>query len=395
VRSRARDRVQVSAAVDLPRGFAAHAGNAGVKDGTDDVAVVVSSVPATVAAVFTRSRFVGPSVVVSRRHVADRQAQACVVVSKNANVATGPTGLAHAEELAELTARVAGCDTTDVVVASTGVIGRLYPMDRLRSYFAGLATPASRDVLPAARAMMTTDTHPKTASVQVGEARIVGMAKGSGMIEPDMATMIALLFTDAAVPADVLDTAFARAVDTTLNSLTVDGDTSTSDTAAVLANGLAGPGDPGALEAGLHQVCLDLTRQLARDGEGATKLLVVTVTGARDDPQARRVARTVANSPLVKTAVHGADPNWGRVAMAVGKCQDDTDIEPERVTIRFGPSEVYPRPHDEALLAELSGYMRGEEVEIGVDLGIAAGRWTIYGCDLSREYVAINADYTT
>jgi len=385
----------VSAAVELPGGFAAHAGNAGVKDGSDDVAVVVSSVPATVAAVFTRSRFAGPSVVVSRRNVADRRAQACVVVSNNANVATGPDGLAHAEELAALAARAAGCDAHDVVVASTGVIGRPYPMDSLRSYFAGMATPTGTDLVPAARAMMTTDTHPKTAAVDVGRARIVGMAKGAGMIEPDMATMIALVFTDAAVPADDLAAAFGRVVDSTLNSLTVDGDTSTSDTAAVLANGLAGPVEAAAFEAGLHEVCLALTRQLARDGEGATKLLVVTVTGARDDSQARRVARSVASSPLVKTAVHGADPNWGRVAMAVGKCQDDTDIEPELVTIRFGPREVYPRSHDQALLAELAAYMRREEVEIGVDLGIGSGRWTIYGCDLSRDYVAINADYTT
>jgi glutamate N-acetyltransferase / amino-acid N-acetyltransferase len=381
--------------IELPHGFTASAGNAGVKDTTDDVALVVSDEPANAAAVFTRSRFAGPSVVISRRHVSDGRLRACVVVSKNANVATGPAGMVHATELAGLAAGAAGCGVEDVLVASTGVIGRPYPMDRLRAYFERVDFPAGTDLMPAAKAIMTTDTRPKTASACVGPARVVGMAKGSGMIEPDMATMIALLFTDAAVPAGQLDGMFRRAVDVTFNSLTIDSDTSTSDTAAVMANGAAGPVDLGEFAGALQAVCLDLTRQLACDGEGATKLLVVEVSGARDDAQARRVARAVANSPLVKAAVHGADPNWGRVAMAVGKCQDDLDIEPERVVIRFGPHEVYPSAQDGADLGALARYMTSEEVRVGVDLGIAGGSWTIYGCDLGDGYVRINADYTT
>ena len=394
--------------VELPTGFSTHVANIGIKDDTDDFVVVASDRPCAAAALFTRSRFAGPSVVVSRRHLEDPTLRALVVVSKNANVATGAEGLANAKELAVGVASAIGCEPSDVLVTSTGVIGRQYPMDRVRSHLATLRWPfegeGSRDALAAATGMMTTDTHPKTAVATVatttssggaGTATVVGMAKGVGMIEPDMATMLAFVLTDAEVPADELDRITRAVVARTFNSLSVDTDTSTSDTAAVLANGAAGAVDPAEFEAALESVCLDLTRQLARDGEGATKLLVVRVDGARDDDQAKRVAKVVLNSPLVKTAVHGADPNWGRVAMAVGKCSDDTDIDQDRVTIRFGGSEVYPTPIGDAELAELEQYLTGDEVTIEVGLGIAAGEWTVYGCDLSDGYVRINADYTT
>jgi glutamate N-acetyltransferase/amino-acid N-acetyltransferase len=222
----------------------------------------------------------------------------------------------------------------------------------------------------------------------------VGVAKGSGMIEPDMATMIALVVTDAAIDPAELDHLFREVVDRTFNSLSIDTDTSTSDTAAVLANGLAGPVAADELAAGLEAVCLDLTRQLAVDGEGATKLLVVEVTGAVTAEQARRLGKLVVNSPLVKTAVHGADPNWGRVAMAVGKSHDET-IDQDAVTITFGGDEVYPRLPDDSRLRALECYMAGAEVRIGVDLGLGDSSWTVYGCDLGDGYVRINADYTT
>ena len=387
--------------VPLPRGFTAHVANIGIKDETDDFVVIASDRPCAASAVFTRSRFAGPSVEVSRRQAADGVLRAVVVVSKNANVATGPEGLADAEELAAGVASAIGAGPGDVLVTSTGVIGRPYPMDRVRAHLADLRMPfTGTDALPAAVGMMTTDTHPKTASARVatttgGTATVVGLAKGVGMIEPDMATMLAFVLTDAEVPRDVLDEMFRRVVARTFNSLSVDTDTSTSDTAAVLANGAAGPVDPDGLHAALHAVCLDLTRQLAGDGEGAGTLLVVGVRGARDDTQAKRVAKAVVNSPLVKTAVHGADPNWGRVAMAVGKCSDDTDIDQDRVRISFGDREVYPTAVDDAGLAALEDYLRGDEVHIGVDLAIGGGSWTVYGCDLTDGYVRINADYTT
>jgi glutamate N-acetyltransferase/amino-acid N-acetyltransferase len=210
-----------------------------------------------------------------------------------------------------------------------------------------------------------------------------------------MATMIAVLLTDAEVaPAD-LDAAFRRVVDRTFNCVSIDTDTSTSDTAVILASGAAGPVDPAAFDTALGAVCLELTKMIARDGEGAETLIEVTVDAARDAAQAKRVAKSIVNSPLVKTAVHGADPNWGRVAMAVGKCSDDTDIDQDRVVIRFGGTEVYPRRVDDADLAALTEYLRGEEVGIHVSLGTGTASASVWGCDLTDGYVRINADYTT
>ena len=398
--------------IPLPAGFRAHSGAAGLREEGDDVFVVVNNGPAPASsALFTRSLFAGPSVVLSREHAASGQARGVVVVAKNSNVATGEQGMANAREVVERAAAAAGVAPQDMLIASTGVIGRQYPMDILRAHFDGLADAEfDADAVALAAAMMTTDTHPKTAQVEVptttgGTARVVGIAKGVGMIEPDMATMIAVVFTDAAVEPDVLDAAFRGAVDQTFNCLSVDTDTSTSDTAIALASGAGDPVDPTALREALETVCLDLTRQLARDGEGATTLLTVEVTGARDRDQAKRVAKAIVNSPLVKTAVHGADPNWGRVAMAIGKCYDDdndTGIDPERVRIVFGDLETYPSSPGEAGLERLTEIMRADEVVISVDLGVIGaggvagdGTCTVYGCDLSREYISINADYTT
>jgi glutamate N-acetyltransferase / amino-acid N-acetyltransferase len=386
--------------ITLPLGFVAHVGSMGVKDATDDLCVVAADTACPAAAMFTRSRFAGPSVTLSRSNAAAGVLRAVVVVSKNANVANGPQGEADAAELARLVASATGAQPDEVLVASTGVIGRRYPMERMRAYLEALRWEPGElttDLTACATAIMTTDTHPKVAEATVGAgpARVVGIAKGVGMIEPDMATMLTFLFTDAAAATAELDAMFRRVVDRTFNSVSVDTDTSTSDTAAVLASGAAGPVDPAELEAAMGEVALTLTRMVARDGEGATKLLVVTVEGARDAAQAKRVAKSIVNSPLVKTAVHGADPNWGRVAMAVGKCSDDTDIDQERVVIRFGDQELYPTPVDDTGLAALTRYLRGDEVRISVDLGIAGGAATVYGCDLSDGYVRINADYTT
>jgi glutamate N-acetyltransferase/amino-acid N-acetyltransferase len=386
--------------VDLPRGVRAVVGSAGVRaSGVDDVAVVVSDRPCSSAGMFTRSRFAGPSVTLSRPRAAAGTARGFVIVAGNANVATGPEGEHHASELAVLAAAAGGIEPSEQLVASTGVIGRPYPMTSLREWF---ARPEIGDVSQweagagdVARAIMTTDLVPKTAVRHVGPARVVGVAKGVGMIEPDMATMLAFVLTDAEVAPAALDRMWRRAVDETFNALSVDTDTSTSDTAVVLANGAAGAVPEAELAVALREVCLDLTLQLARDGEGATKLITVTVRTARDRAQARRVAKSIVNSPLVKTAVHGADPNWGRVAMAIGKCSDDHDIHPDRVVIRFGHLEAYPAIPGPEGLAELAGIMGRDHVEIDVELGIADAEATTYGCDLSDGYVRINADYTT
>ncbi|MGH9076803.1 MAG: bifunctional glutamate N-acetyltransferase/amino-acid acetyltransferase ArgJ [Acidimicrobiales bacterium] len=384
-----------SADLALPQDFVAHAGRAGLRD-SDDVAIVVSRRPCASAGLFTQNLFAGPSVTLSRPRATGGHARAVVVVAHNANVANGPQGVADAREVSARAARAAGVADEEVVVASTGVIGRPYPMPLLRAYLDGLGAGSfGAGAVAVARAMMTTDTVAKVAEQRVGPARLVGVAKGVGMIEPDMATMLAFVFTDAEVSPAALAPAWRRAVDHTLNCLSVDTDTSTSDSAVVLANGAAGPVEAGAFAAALGQVCLDLTLQLARDGEGATKLLTVTVRRARDRGQARRVAKSIVNSPLVKAAVHGADPNWGRVVMAIGKCQGDTDIDPERVVVCFGDIEVYPARPLPAVLDDLRAQMGKDHVGIDVQLCTGQAEVTAYGCDLSAGYVRINADYTT
>ena len=380
---------------NFPKGFALHVGNVGIKDDTNDLMILTCDSQSAAAGVFTQSRFAGPNIEISKQNIVTGIAKAVAVISKNANVATGETGRSNAEEITELIAATVNAEPSEIILGSTGVIGVQYPMDKIRDYFTQLETPFSeREAEPAAAAIMTTDTHPKVASAAAGSATIVGIAKGVGMIEPDMATMIAIITTDAEINSDRLDKIFRRTVNKTFNALSVDTDTSTSDMAVVLASGHAGAVEESEFERALSAVCLDLTRQLAADGEGAETLVVVDVTSARDEEQARRVAKAIVNSPLVKTAIHGRDPNWGRVAMAIGKC-GDADINQQDVSIHFGDQEVYPTPASPQKLAELETYLASEEVRISADLGIGDGTFTAYGCDLTDGYVRINADYTT
>ncbi|MEY2969320.1 MAG: glutamate N-acetyltransferase/amino-acid acetyltransferase [Actinomycetota bacterium] len=383
--------------VTLPAGFRSYVANIGVKDTTDDFTLVVAESKCAAAGVFTQSRFAGPSVIVSRKHIADNTARAMVVISKNANVANGPQGLADAIEVVAGVADSIGCNPYDVVIASTGVIGRPYPMDRIRRGLANIPkTIDGTDAESVARGIMTTDTVHKIAEATVAgsAARVVGVAKGVGMIEPNMATLITMMFTDANIAPARLDEIFRRVIDRTFNCVSVDTDTSTSDSAVILASGVSGAVDEAAFESALYDVALSLTKQVARDGEGAETLIEVTVDRARDAEQAKRVAKSIVNSPLVKTAVHGADPNWGRVAMAVGKC-NDADIDQEKVVIRFGTQEVYPSQVDAAGLDRLSAYMKGDDVLIHVSLNNGNASATVWGCDLTDGYVRINADYTT
>lgn len=380
----------------LPAGFRAYVANVGIKDTTDDFIVVAGDAPCASAGVFTTSSFAGPSVIVSREHLSLPTSRAVVVISKNANVATGSEGLANAREVVAGVAAAIGCVPSDVLIASTGVIGRQYPMDRVRAGLAAIPSPLpSADAELVAKGIMTTDTVPKVAEVSVGNACIVGVAKGVGMIEPNMATLITLLFTDAGVTSADLGPIFRRVIDRTFNCVSIDTDTSTSDTAIVLANGAAGPVDLDAFERGLYEVAASLTKQVARDGEGAEKLIEVTVEQAASPEQAKRVAKAIVNSPLVKTAVHGADPNWGRVAMAIGKSTTTDEVDQAKVVIRFGGQEVYPTAVDAAGLDALAAYMRGDEVRITALLAAGESSATVWGCDLTDGYVRINADYTT
>ena len=384
--------------ISLPQGFRAHVTNVGIKDATDDFTLVVADAPCAAAGLFTQSRFAGPSVLVSREHVADGKALGVVVISKNANVATGEEGMNNAREVVAGVARAIGCNDSEILIASTGVIGRQYPMDKVRAGLAALpAQPQGTSADSVAKGIMTTDTVSKVAQCEVAGsgARVVGVAKGVGMIEPNMATLITLILTDAEISSPDLQTMFQRVISRTFNCVSIDTDTSTSDTAIVLASGKAGKADMAALEHALFDVALSLTKQVARDGEGAEKLIEVCVDNARDYEQAKTVAKAIVNSPLVKTAVHGADPNWGRVAMAVGKCSQYTDIDQASVIIRFGTQEVYPRQIGADDLSALSTYMKGSDVRIHVALNTGTESATVWGCDLTAGYVRINADYTT
>jgi glutamate N-acetyltransferase/amino-acid N-acetyltransferase len=379
-----------------PKGFHVHTGRAGVAhDDRDDFAVLVSDTPAVVSGMFTRSRFAGPSVVLSRAACADLSARGVVVLSRNANVATGETGMSQATEVRDTVAKRLGVSSDEMLIASTGVIGVEYPMESVRAAIVDLEYPTGHDFRAAATAIMTTDTRPKMITVTSGNATLTGIAKGVGMIEPNMATMLTFFCTDAEIAAPDLDRIFRSVVERTFNAVSVDTDTSTSDSAAIFANGQAGPVDLAEFERVLYEAALYLVREIASDGEGASKLIEVHVSGARDTAQAKLVAKTIVNSPLVKTAVHGGDPNWGRVAMAIGKCEDEQDIDQNRVRIGFADFEVYPTRPDADTMARLVKHLQGDDVLITVDLGIADGDFTVYGCDLTNGYVHINSAYTT
>ena len=379
-----------------PQGFLSAAKNAGIKDDTLDLTVIFSTVRARGAAMFTQNRFPGAPVIVGRKHIASGFVQALVVNSKNANVAMGKQGIDDATEMCRLVGAELGVDYRDVLPFSTGVIGRPLPMEKVRAGLKGIRSELRPNNLElAARAIMTTDRYPKYVSCKVGASVIAGIAKGAGMIEPNMATMLVYLMTDAALPAAALRPMLRRVVDPTFNSISIDTDTSTSDTVVLMANGLAGPVNPKKFEAGLLDVCEYLEREIARNGEGATKLVTVEINRAKNETQAKRVAKSVVNSPLVKTAVYGCDPNWGRVIMAVGKCFDK-NIDPGRTTIRFGQTKVFQRgsPVDCDLDA-LRSYLGQSEVLIAVDLGIGKASARVWGCDLTEEYIKENAYYTT
>ncbi len=379
-----------------PQGILSLAKNVGIKDDTLDLTVIYSTLRARAAAMFTRNRFPGAPVIVGRDHISDGFVQALVINSKNANVAMGQVGIDNATETCRIVAEELGIEPRDVLPFSTGVIGRPLPMDKIRTGLRGIRDELKPNNLAlAAEAIMTTDSYPKYFSCQVGSAIIAGIAKGAGMIEPNMATMLVYLMTDAELPGSALRPMLRRAVNRTFNSLSIDTDTSTSDTVVLMANGLAGPVNLRQFENGLNEVCEFLTREIARNGEGATKLITVDVSGAKNKVQAKRVAKSVVNSPLVKTAVYGSDPNWGRVIMAVGKCFDES-IEPGRVTIRFGTTKVFElgSPLDCDLEA-LRQYLGQSEVMIGVDLGIGKASARVWGCDLTEGYIKENAYYTT
>lgn len=382
-------------------GFSAMGANIGIKDDRMDFGVVHSSVPCTAAGVFTRNNFPGAPVIVGREHLADGRLQTVVVNSKNANVATGPDGERDSRRICAMLGETLGIDPALVLPSSTGVIGVRLPLEKILN--ACGAVPAQlathREGLEDfARAIMTTDSRPKAISVRMGKATLTGIAKGSGMIEPNMATMLAYLFTDASLPPDTLRDALKPAVESSFNRISVDTDTSTSDTVVVMANGLAGPVPPPEFQEALNVAARYLAREIARDGEGATKLIELHVEGAASPEAALAIAKSVINSPLVKTAIYGADPNWGRFVMAVGKAFD-YPVALDDLRIAFGAEpgalEISAASQSDAVLEAVSAYLRGSEISIRLTIGRGAFAETVWGCDLTEDYVRGNADYTT
>lgn len=390
------------------KGFTFSAVEAAVKKpGRLDLALAFSEVPATLAAVYTTNKVKAAPVLLCMERTKGGHCQAVVVNSGNANACTGPQGMDDARETARLVAEGLGVPDEAVLVSSTGVIGVPLPMERLRKAIPPLVEGLSSGTLDAvSRAIMTTDTFPKL-EARSGSAggkgyTIAGIAKGAGMIMPNMATMLAFLFTDAAVDAAWLDKVFREGVDTSFNAITVDGDTSTNDTTLIMANGMAGnvpltEGSDGAAGflALLRDVLLSLAKQIVKDGEGATKFVEITVRGARTNGEAKQAAMAVANSLLVKTAFFGQDANWGRIFAAVG--YSGVDVDPDRAElffddVRMVKNGIFAGGDAEALGTEI---LRKKEFAVTVDLHLGDGFATVYTSDLSYDYVKINADYRT
>ena len=397
---------RASGAITWPKRFLAAGVRAGIKEQGEDVALIYSEMPASAAGVFTANIVRAAPVLVSQSRVPRATARAVIVNSGNANACTGEQGLQDARAMTAQTARLLEIAEEDVLVASTGVIGKRLPMDRVSAGIEEAVRSLSRDGGPsAARAIMSTDTRPKEESVEVSiggsKVRIGGIAKGAGMICPNVATMLAFITTDAAVAPEMLQVALSNAAERSFNCLTVDGDSSTNDTVIVLANGAAGnprierrDRDWEEVADALEFVSVSLAKQIAKDGEGATKMIEITVRGAKSFQDARQIARTVANSPLVKTAMFGCDANWGRVLAAAGRA--GVDFDPSAVSLFFGTTPVvrHGEPVDFSQ-AEMHELLRGSEVNVLLEIGSGPGSAAVWTCDFSYDYVRINAEYHT
>lgn len=394
--------------ITAPKGFKAAGVKAGIKkSGKEDLAVVYSTVPAAGAAVFTTNVMAAAPVIVSRRNIEGGKIAAFVVNSGCANACTGEQGLKNAEAMAEKTAALLDIPANEVIVASTGIIGVNLPIDKVEKGIEKAVAALSVDGHNSARhAIMTTDTFPKSVAIdfKFGDTKITiaGMAKGSGMIHPNMATMLGFVTTDAAITPELLKKALTDAVNVSFNMITVDGDTSTNDMVAIMANGLAGnklidnPEMPEYINfsLALKELCIALAKMVARDGEGATKFLEVNVKGATSFADAKKAAMAIAKSPLVKTAFFGQDPNWGRIICAVG--YSEANVIPEKTSLYIGNVKVVdgglPLNIDEEALRTV---MSEHDIVVTVDLGMGEEKATVWTCDFSYEYVKINGEYHT
>jgi len=387
----------------LPKGFSYFGKNIGIKDTSKDFGGILADNPCSAAGVFTKNTMPGAPVIVGKEHILDGKLQAIIVNSKNANVATEQRGIDDSRTICQFVAEECGLTPELVLPSSTGVIGRRLPMDVIKKGSEGIASEfgnSEQHLHDFAAAIMTTDTREKIVSAKVGNATILGVAKGAGMIEPNMATMLAYFVTDADIQPETLHTLLKRAADKSFNRISVDTDTSTSDTVVILANGQAGKVDESQFEKILTDLSIELAKNIACDGEGATKLIELTVSGANSQEQALLTAKAVINSPLVKTAIYGADPNWGRFVMAIGKVFHYA-VDINQLTIYFGQADdrlainAKMLDSDTVPLDDISELLKHKEVFIEIVLGSGSFIETVWGCDLTEGYVEVNAHYTT
>ena len=398
--------------ITAAKGFRTGGITCGIKaSGKPDLMIITSDSTCAAAGVFTTNKMPGAPVVVSKRHVRNGKAQAIVCNSGISNVCTGQQGLADALTMCLQTGEQLGIDPADVLVCSTGIIGHMLPMEKIESGIEKLAPKLAKDPKAnsaTARAIMTTDLVPKSSHIQIQlgskNIHIGGIAKGSGMIAPNMATMLSFITTDIAITPILLKQVLKRVANVSFNCISIDNDTSTSDCVLILANGQAGnrlidkPGkNLDAFEVALTTLCKDLAYQIVKDGEGATRVYRAQISGAASIKDANRIGKTIANSPLVKTAIHGNDPNWGRLVMAVGR--SGAKVNPDKLDIGIGGillcKSGQPVQLTKAQLAKIIKHMKSKEVHLTVNLNLGKGKAQWLGCDLSREYITINADYTT
>ena len=382
----------------LPKGFLSFGKNIGIKDNTKDFAVIYSNVPCRAAAVFTQNNFPGAPIVIGRDHIKNGVLQAIVINSKNSNVATGEKGLQDALNTCKAISVSLGIKVEDVLPSSTGVIGVPLPIEKILNACKTAKEDLQEDALEeVASAIMTTDKQKKISIRNInkpeGNGIIYAIAKGAGMIEPNMATMLCFILTDMKIKTNNLQSILKRVADKTFNCLSIDTDTSTSDTLVLLSNELSIEVEENEFENVLLDICTDLTKKIARDGEGATKLIELSISDALNLDQAKKIGKSVLNSPLVKTAIYGGDPNWGRFVMAIGKVFDEV-IDYETLSLKIGGIDV--KNATDIVKKKMSMYLKeNSEIQINISLGTGNVNSMFWGCDLTEGYIKENAYYTT
>ncbi|MGI1679302.1 MAG: bifunctional glutamate N-acetyltransferase/amino-acid acetyltransferase ArgJ [Cellvibrionaceae bacterium] len=399
---------KMKGSLHIPQGFSWFGKNIGIKDDTKDFGGILSDNICSAAAVFTKNTMPGAPVVIGKQHIKDGELQAIIVNSKNANVATDSAGEKDSLTICELSAQACGIKADLILPSSTGVIGKRLPMDVIKKGCESIAEEfgkTEQHIHDFAMSIMTTDTREKIISAKIGDTTILGIAKGAGMIEPNMATMLSYFMTDAEISSNQLQAMLTRVTNKSFNRISVDTDTSTSDTVVVLANGKAGKVNEEHFEKIFTELAIYLAKEIARDGEGASKLIELKVSGASTAEQALLTAKAVVNSPLVKTAIYGADPNWGRFVMAIGKVFNYT-VEISDLTILFSDQSNEAKAgrlkitakmldSDSVPLDDISELLTNDKVFIELALGNGKFEETVWGCDLTEGYVDVNAHYTT